>query len=283
MTEKQPKPGSNIAMVLDSLKTGATHYGVMAATRLSSKQVANAKSTIYRKGYGERPSDEERRKDWKESHPAHLLTEDERRYVSMLFTGRVVSSETRENISRAKGGTWLAIRKYAKMGMFVREIAIAALFESGKKVPNTNIYWSIRKARNRGDVSKLSKKEIGEVQRVSREPWEKTRQRVQSWLNLERLFIEHNIEERPSLREDWLLLIEYYDARVARIAGDRTPMENFSRRLDSLPTEKVTFLQPFIVLIRDTEPILHPVSDERIAMIQNNLVVHSDVGIPTSD
>lgn len=272
MKERQPKPGTKRAIVRGLLEEGASHDEIMTETGFSSREVARAKSGIYKQGYAERPGEEERRRDWKESHPGHVLTRDESRRISELLKGREISDKTRENISRAKGGTWLTIRKYAKMGMFVREIATATLSEMREEVSSTKIQSALKKARKRGDISNLSKKEIGEGRRVSHEPWEKTRQRVQSWLSLERLFLEQDVEERPSLREDWLLLINYYQARKEMVmGGGNGAMTAFSRKLDDETLER---LRPYINVIRD-ETVSSDPSRTRVG--ENALIVHGEI------
>ncbi|MBI2036645.1 hypothetical protein HYT17_03380 [Candidatus Microgenomates bacterium] len=249
IVEKGPKPGTNKAIVFDALSSWAGENlpppyiaDIADKTGLSASQVAKAK-----RGLIETSS-----------------------ITSAAFAGRA------EAIAHAKHSIWPVIKPYAVIGMTAAEIRLAVKLEKGEDLRGEKIETLLGHARReeKGRSHPLPKRTAEEKREARINALKRTgelQQRVEFWLMLKHVLTEslgedeqlqyHNslqevgniltesdLQQVPKTSLDWFLLVTFWHARKAMVAGNSEPFSNFAK---ILPEEKAAILRDCIVVIRN--------------------------------
>lgn len=246
--ERRPKPGAQTARVLMLLMGGIeSNKEISVRTGLSSTQISRAKRHLYDQNFFLRPA------------------RGQERVVKTPLKGRN-NYEARIRISQAKGGVWASIEKYARWGMLQGEIE-AVLKEKNISLSRRQIFNARAKAKLRGELPYLGDKQWRELYREKQTPEEKLQERVKLWLEVAELLAQNELEKIPQEREDWLLLIDFFQARKVyqkSANGGQEAINRFNQVLDTLPDEKVTQLKPVLEVIRNETSTTHRINQERV-------------------
>lgn len=278
---RRPKEGTRTATILRLLEEGRFHREIVEQTSFTPRQVTSFRSDIYRRRLLPMPPEERRKKDWAMSHPGHPHTPDSKKKISDANKGRQLSEDTRKKISLVKERSWRRIERYVRWGMYPREIAEATLIDGEGEERSLTIKQAsnvLYRARRRGAISKPTREGLREIRRNAQGPREEIRQRAALWLEVGDIFAKKGLEEIPTRRDDWLLLMNYYQVRREMgMTGNNGAMTAFNRKLDDGTLER---LRPWIFAIRDATRITPSVD---LTKLHGAMVVPGEVRLGELD
>lgn len=179
--EKQPRPGSNSAIVLHYLDQGINRDEIPVLTGLSSNQVSRAERNLSTYGYVDAESSQVER----------------RRHHS-------------EAISRSRGGLGLLVAPLARIGLSALETQEALRQEHGTETRYRNVKVLIHKIRRKENLPSPSKDEISDIARNNSRSRLEIAQRVRIWIDVYNRLSKENPENMPQSRTSWIKICNFF-------------------------------------------------------------------------